>query len=300
MVKETTTQRKRRLEKEKQKRQEKLQQESDAGKSARLAKRRKRAEEARANKTADELISCLENRLRHSELRARETSQDGEARLSSKECTVEKEVHSNNSEDSLPNYTDCETEHVESADYIHYEDIKTEIIKNEHSENESYVCEMCYECFDNETGLIHHKIDGFCCKEKNQIEFKFQPMDNELTDSGTSTTYIKDELNSSSMENYKFCLVPRCYSSSDQHPDKIFVSLPNATSKLRKRRKSWLLAIGRDENDISNEYGGFVCEDHFNLEEDMVNYVKYKVMGGNILLKNDVVPHIFDCWEDTK
>ncbi|GBM38278.1 hypothetical protein AVEN_17723-1 [Araneus ventricosus] len=45
MVKETATQRKRRLEKAKQKRQEKLQQESEAGKSARLAKRRKRAEE---------------------------------------------------------------------------------------------------------------------------------------------------------------------------------------------------------------------------------------------------------------
>ncbi|GBM17238.1 hypothetical protein AVEN_95492-1, partial [Araneus ventricosus] len=45
MVKETSTQRKRRLEKAKQKRQEKLQQESEADKSARLSKRRKRAEE---------------------------------------------------------------------------------------------------------------------------------------------------------------------------------------------------------------------------------------------------------------
>ncbi|GBN29831.1 hypothetical protein AVEN_13762-1 [Araneus ventricosus] len=44
MVKETATQRKRRLEKTKQKRQEKLPQEPEAGRSARLAKRRKRAE----------------------------------------------------------------------------------------------------------------------------------------------------------------------------------------------------------------------------------------------------------------
>ncbi|GBO46597.1 hypothetical protein AVEN_182689-1, partial [Araneus ventricosus] len=44
MVKETATQRKRRLEKVKQKRQEKLPQESEAGWSTRLAKRLKRAE----------------------------------------------------------------------------------------------------------------------------------------------------------------------------------------------------------------------------------------------------------------
>ena len=45
MIKETATQRKRRLQKEKLKRQVKFQHEPEAAKSARLAKRRKRAEE---------------------------------------------------------------------------------------------------------------------------------------------------------------------------------------------------------------------------------------------------------------
>lgn len=38
----------------------------------------------------------------------------------------------------------------------------------------------------------------------------------------------------------------------------------------------------------------------FQLKEDMENYVRYKLMGGAILMKPEVVPHIFDCQPDRK
>ncbi|KAL7286802.1 hypothetical protein TKK_0018946 [Trichogramma kaykai] len=40
----------------------------------------------------------------------------------------------------------------------------------------------------------------------------------------------------------------------------------------------------------------FCCEDHFNLEEDMKNFIQYKIFGASHLkLKPDVVPHNFAC-----
>lgn len=36
------------------------------------------------------------------------------------------------------------------------------------------------------------------------------------------------------------------------------------------------------------------------LEEDMENYIRFKLMGGQIKMKNNVVPHIFDCQPDRK
>lgn len=35
--------------------------------------------------------------------------------------------------------------------------------------------------------------------------------------------------------------------------------------------------------------------DHFNLQEDMENYLRHKWSGCNIRMKRDAVPHIFDC-----
>ncbi|KAJ8939629.1 hypothetical protein NQ318_012746 [Aromia moschata] len=49
------------------------------------------------------------------------------------------------------------------------------------------------------------------------------------------------------------------------------------------------------EDDISpNSKALHVCEDHFNLEEDMENYMRYKLMGGIKKIQPSVVPHIFD------
>lgn len=32
----------------------------------------------------------------------------------------------------------------------------------------------------------------------------------------------------------------------------------------------------------------------------MENYIRFKLMGGKIIMKRDVVPHIFDCQPDRK
>ena len=64
----------------------------------------------------------------------------------------------------------------------------------------------------------------------------------------------------------KYCLVPRCQSSSIKTPEKIFISLPvGSSTKLQKKRKLWLLAMRRNDTDISDNTRGFVCEDHFNV-----------------------------------
>ncbi|KAJ8932572.1 hypothetical protein NQ318_007621, partial [Aromia moschata] len=36
------------------------------------------------------------------------------------------------------------------------------------------------------------------------------------------------------------------------------------------------------------------------LEADMENYIRYKLIGGKMILKADVVPHLFDCQPDRK
>ncbi|KAL1509287.1 hypothetical protein ABEB36_004049 [Hypothenemus hampei] len=96
---------------------------------------------------------------------------------------------------------------------------------------------------------------------------------------------------------YKYCLVSQCKSTTVQTPDKIFLRLPED----KNRRKKWLRACRRNEKEIAqNSKALHVCEDHFNLEEDMDNYIKFKLMGGQKKMKPEVVPHIFNCQPDRK
>ncbi|XP_011859108.1 PREDICTED: uncharacterized protein LOC105556620 [Vollenhovia emeryi] len=60
-----------------------------------------------------------------------------------------------------------------------------------------------------------------------------------------------------------------------------------------RRRKLWFQAAHRADKPTKSCY--YCCEDHFNLKEDMENYIRFTMMGGPIILKKDVVPHIFDC-----
>ncbi|XP_050515955.1 uncharacterized protein LOC126890808 [Diabrotica virgifera virgifera] len=103
------------------------------------------------------------------------------------------------------------------------------------------------------------------------------------------------------MENksaqYKYCIVPGCKSTTVRTSNKHFFTLP----KEPKRRLKWLKACRRDKKDISQKsIGLYVCEDHFDLEQDMDNYIKFKIMGGPKIIKSGVVPHIFDCQPDKK
>ncbi|KAK9499457.1 hypothetical protein O3M35_002489 [Rhynocoris fuscipes] len=96
---------------------------------------------------------------------------------------------------------------------------------------------------------------------------------------------------------FKYCLVPFCKNTTIKTPNKIFFRLPVD----RNRRAKWLKACRRNVDGISPKSGAiYVCEDHFNLEEDMENYMRFKLMGGLKKIKAAVVPHIFDCQPDRK
>ncbi|XP_018575991.1 uncharacterized protein LOC108914628 [Anoplophora glabripennis] len=95
---------------------------------------------------------------------------------------------------------------------------------------------------------------------------------------------------------YKYCIVPGCKNTSVSTPNKIFISLPSDENV----RKLWQQSMRR-EKFVSNKGTKFCCEDHFNVEEDMENYMYYKTMRrGKIQLKSGVIPHIFKCQEDRK
>ncbi|KAK5642388.1 hypothetical protein RI129_008555 [Pyrocoelia pectoralis] len=92
-------------------------------------------------------------------------------------------------------------------------------------------------------------------------------------------------------KSYKYCIVPKCRSTSVKTPNKIFITLPR-DPKVRMR---WQKAMKR-VNMISNHATCFVCEDHFNLEEDMQNYLYFKLMENvQIKIKPNVLPRVFDC-----
>ncbi|KAJ8911285.1 hypothetical protein NQ315_015288 [Exocentrus adspersus] len=94
---------------------------------------------------------------------------------------------------------------------------------------------------------------------------------------------------------YKYCITPMCSNTTVVTPTKVFVRVPEG-----KRRQQWLKACRRDPNSLTTRSRAYVCEDHFNLPEDMDNFVKFKLVGGKVVLKKDVVPHVFDCQSGRK
>ncbi|KAJ8915306.1 hypothetical protein NQ315_014814 [Exocentrus adspersus] len=93
----------------------------------------------------------------------------------------------------------------------------------------------------------------------------------------------------------KWCFVPRCTSTSVSTPNKFFVRVPGDDFD---RKKSWFNAARRDLPKSKSEF--FYCEDHFNLDKIMENYTRFKLMGGKIIMKQNVVQHIFNCQPDQK
>ncbi|XP_018573531.1 uncharacterized protein LOC108912699 [Anoplophora glabripennis] len=93
---------------------------------------------------------------------------------------------------------------------------------------------------------------------------------------------------------YKYCLTPQCNNTTVTTPSKLFIRLPPD----KKKRETWLKACKRDPTSVSSSSRVYICEDHFSLEEDMENFMKFKMVGGNIKMKRNVVPHIFDCQKD--
>ncbi|XP_022818832.1 uncharacterized protein LOC111351258 isoform X5 [Spodoptera litura] len=94
---------------------------------------------------------------------------------------------------------------------------------------------------------------------------------------------------------YKRCAVPLCYSTSNKTPKKIFVYVPTQI----ERRKEWfrLARIDKDIDRLLEATSVYYCEDHFDLPNDMENYMQYQIMGSvaKIKMKPDSLPTRFNC-----
>ncbi|XP_048000118.1 uncharacterized protein LOC125237175 isoform X1 [Leguminivora glycinivorella] len=97
---------------------------------------------------------------------------------------------------------------------------------------------------------------------------------------------------------YKWCAVPQCTNSSLKTPDKVFVYVPNE----KTMRFKWLTLARRDPKAINVDSSIYFCEDHFDLPNDMDNYMEYHIMGSvaKIRMKPGCIPTRFDCQPDRR
>ncbi|KAL3276184.1 hypothetical protein HHI36_020903 [Cryptolaemus montrouzieri] len=94
---------------------------------------------------------------------------------------------------------------------------------------------------------------------------------------------------------YKWCVVPQCTNTSIKSPQKVFVSVPTNPN----RRTVWLQLARRDPKSILSHTNVFMCEDHFDMENDTINYMKYKMgFSQKILLADEALPTKFHCQDD--
>lgn len=95
---------------------------------------------------------------------------------------------------------------------------------------------------------------------------------------------------------YKWCAVPYCTNTSIKTPNKVFVHVPN--KKLM--RDKWLKLAQRNTNDVVTNSPLYFCEDHFDLPNDMENYMQYHVMGSvaQVRMKSGCLPTKFECQSD--
>ncbi|XP_044731410.1 uncharacterized protein LOC123294332 [Chrysoperla carnea] len=95
--------------------------------------------------------------------------------------------------------------------------------------------------------------------------------------------------------SYKYCFVPQCKNTSKSTPEKLFISVPKGD-----KRAKWVKQV-RYPLDVSATSRLHCCEDHFDLQNDLKNYMRVKLdPNANILLKDDVLPTFFDCQSDRK
>ncbi|KAF9810427.1 hypothetical protein SFRURICE_019025 [Spodoptera frugiperda] len=94
---------------------------------------------------------------------------------------------------------------------------------------------------------------------------------------------------------YRYCMVPMCPNNIKSTPDKVFFAVPRDPNI----RKQWCEVMRREYN-VSSISRLHCCEDHFNIKEDTVNYIKYKLMKEQgekvkLFLNKGVMPHKFQC-----
>ncbi|VVC95133.1 unnamed protein product [Leptidea sinapis] len=91
----------------------------------------------------------------------------------------------------------------------------------------------------------------------------------------------------------KSCAVPLCKSTTVNAPEKLFFVVPMDF----QMRQKWIKAMKR-LYPFGAKSKVFCCEDHFDIENDMENYIKYKLVGGRIKLKKGILPHKFKCQQE--
>ncbi|XP_044727581.1 uncharacterized protein LOC123291379 [Chrysoperla carnea] len=91
---------------------------------------------------------------------------------------------------------------------------------------------------------------------------------------------------------YRWCAVPECKNTSVKTPEKLWMQVPNDINM----RKTWFKVARRDLELLFKKSRLYFCEDHFDLEHDMENYIQYKIMGSvkRIRLKPHCIPSRFD------
>ncbi|XP_063835196.1 uncharacterized protein LOC135084323 [Ostrinia nubilalis] len=87
---------------------------------------------------------------------------------------------------------------------------------------------------------------------------------------------------------YRWCAVSSCKNTSVKTPEKLFIQVPNDL----KMRNVWLEFAKRDPMSLSTKSRLYMCEDHFNLEQDMENFMEYKIMGSvkHVKMKGNITP----------
>ncbi|GBP00682.1 hypothetical protein EVAR_101022_1 [Eumeta japonica] len=104
---------------------------------------------------------------------------------------------------------------------------------------------------------------------------------------------------------------------SNSHPKNIVVKLKYSSEERLHRNKGvsseelgvqefiknkWLNLARRDPADISSSSVIYFCEDHFDLPNDMENYIQYRVMGSvsQVRMKSGCIPTKFECQPDRR
>ncbi|GBO98519.1 hypothetical protein EVAR_111_1 [Eumeta japonica] len=97
---------------------------------------------------------------------------------------------------------------------------------------------------------------------------------------------------------YRGCAVPQCNNTSIKTPNKLFVFVP----QKKTIRDKWLKLARRDATGILPTAHLYFCEDHFDLPNDMENYMEYHVMGSvsQVRMKPACMPSKFQCQPDRR
>ncbi|XP_046959359.1 uncharacterized protein LOC124536708 [Vanessa cardui] len=95
---------------------------------------------------------------------------------------------------------------------------------------------------------------------------------------------------------YKSCAVPLCKNTSLVNPNKLFVYVPHK----KIIRDKWLKLARRNPNSVATNTPLYFCEDHFDLPNDMENYMEYHIMGSvsQVRMKPGCMPKKFICQPD--